>query len=305
MRPGIGSASRIDLETLIKADLNETARLGFSQQTLRFETTEYTGHAIGLRFTMNSIASVATVLGLVLGCAKSEAPSLEPLPSESAVESAESAAESGSAPDSAESVDRQTLAAAGYYTWDEAKLAWAERKKANLKFGDGSELVGETIPEWQLSDWVGGSPTSLSELRGRVVVVRFWTSPDCPFCSKTLPALQILADEFADKPLSVIGAYHAKPESSVANMNEPAKLAAQWKVRFPIALDREWRTLRAWWLSSAPRNATSVTFVVGKGGRIAFVHPGPVFHPSDDPAEAKQNRDYLAVRQAIATELAK
>jgi len=86
-------------------------------------------------------------------------------------------------------------------------------------------------------------------------------------------------------------------------MEQPAKLAREWGVTFPVALDREWRTLRAWWLKGSPRNATSVTFVIGKDGRIAFVHPGPEFYASDDPAKARQDGDYRAVRAAIARAL--
>lgn len=34
-------------------------------------------------------------------------------------------------------------------------------------------------------------------------------------------------------------------------------------------------------------------------GKVLFIHPGPVFHPSDDPDEADENRDDLAVVNAI------
>ena len=204
----------------------------------------------------------------------------------------------------APTVDRNDLAAAGYYTYKEAVAAWDKRKAEGAKGKDGSELVGTRPKGWYLTDWVGSKPLTLGGLLGRVVVVRFWTSPNCPFCEKTLPALQTLAQEFADKPVTFVGAYHAKPANAVLDMKEPSATAADWKVSIPMALDREWQTLRAWWLSTGIRNATSVTFIIGKDGRILFVHPGPVFHPSSDPSEAKQNRDYIAVREAILAGLA-
>jgi len=82
-------------------------------------------------------------------------------------------------------------------------------------------------------------------------------------------------------------------------MAEPAKVAQSWGVSFPIAIDPGWKTLNAWWMNTGHRHATSVTFVVGKDGKIVHIHPGPVFHPSTDPLEAKQNRDYLSMRAAI------
>lgn len=40
----------------------------------------------------------------------------------------------------------------------------------------GAELVGSTLPEWSFEGWRNMRAQSLSELRGRVVVVRFWTT---------------------------------------------------------------------------------------------------------------------------------
>jgi thiol-disulfide isomerase/thioredoxin len=168
---------------------------------------------------------------------------------------------------------------------------------------DGAELIGTTPPEWRLSDWHGSAPLSLAALRGQVVVVRFWTS-GCPFCEASMPALQQLSAEYWSAPVTFIGAFHAKPEGSVRDMTAPLELASKWGISFPLALDREWRTLRAWWLDGHHRHATSVTFVIGADGRIAHVHPGPVYHPSDDPAEAKANADFQALRAAIGAALA-
>lgn len=191
------------------------------------------------------------------------------------------------------------LAALGYVDGAAAEAA-RERLGECPGAADGSELIGTRVPVWQLGDWQNSEPLTLAGLRGRVVVVRFWMSPGCPFCEKSMPALQVLAEEFADQAVTIVGAYHAKPVGSVADLSEPSKVAQAWGVTFPIAFDRKWKTLRSWWLDGKHhRHATSVTFVIGKDGRIVHIHPGPVFHPSDDPAEAQQNRDYLALRAAI------
>jgi thiol-disulfide isomerase/thioredoxin len=169
---------------------------------------------------------------------------------------------------------------------------------------DGSELVGTLAKEWQLEEWIHSEPLTLRELRGRVVLVRFWTSPGCPFCEKTMPALQQLSEEFRGEPVTFIGAFHSKPRGAYPDMSEPSAVAKGWGVTFPIAMDRDWKTQNSWWLDDAHRHATSETFVIGKDGKIVHVHPGPVFHPSDDPAKAAENRDFLAVREAIRVALA-
>lgn len=170
---------------------------------------------------------------------------------------------------------------------------------------DGRELVGAALPEWSLSDWANakGAPPTLASLRGRVVVVRFWTA-GCGFCEKTLPALQRLSAELGDRPLTVVGAFHGKPDSSAPDIEKPLAIARSWRVTFPIALDRQWKTLRRWWLDGHHRHATSVTFVIGKDGRVAHIHPGPVFYPTDNPAEKGMDEDYQAVKKAVLAALA-
>jgi peroxiredoxin len=171
---------------------------------------------------------------------------------------------------------------------------------------DGHELIGTEPREWQFAEWANtnGAPMSLHDLRGRVVVVRFWTT-GCPFCEKTMPALQRLSEELRDQPVTVVGAFHAKPESSQRDLGKPREVTRTWGVTFPLAIDREWRTLRSWWLDSAHRHATSVTFVIGKDGRVAHIHPGPEYYPTDDPSDTKANGDYLALRAAVVAAASK
>lgn len=164
---------------------------------------------------------------------------------------------------------------------------------------DGSELVGRSVPDWQLSQWVNGEPRTLKGLRGQVILVRFWTSPGCPFCEKSMPAVQALSEEFGKEPVTFIGAFHSKPKDSIADMSEPSAIAKGWGVTFPLAYDGDWNTLDSWWMDTGHRHATSATFVIGKDGKIVHVHPGPVFHPSKNPNESKQNTDFEAIREAI------
>lgn len=196
------------------------------------------------------------------------------------------------------------LAEMGYYG-DEGYARVRGKKDACDGNTDGRELIGTSLPEWSLSDWANakGAPPTLASLRGRVVVVRFWTA-GCQFCEKSLPALQKLAAELGDRPVTVIGAFHGKPDSSAPDIRKPLAVARSWHVTFPIALDRQWKTLRRWWLDGHHRHATSVTFVIGKDGRVVHIHPGPVFYPTDNPAEKGMDEDYQAVKKAVLAAVA-
>jgi len=190
------------------------------------------------------------------------------------------------------------LAELGYYGDKAAEESPPERPCPGA--ADGRELVGTALPEWHLAGWANtdGTPLSLARLRGRVVVVRFWTT-GCAYCEKTMPALQRLSEELRGQPVTFIGAFHAKPEGSARDLTRPLAVTRGWGITFPLAIDREWRTLRAWWLDGFHRHATSATFVIGKDGRVVHVHPGPVYYPTDDPSDTDANRDYAALRAAI------
>ncbi len=189
------------------------------------------------------------------------------------------------------------LAELGFYAEDspEAKL---EPSEDGRTAEDVRGLVGTVLPEWTFAAWANGPALTLGGLRGRVVVIRFFTA-GCPFCEASMPALAALAKELRDQPVTFVGAFHAKPARPTPPRERALALVKQWGVEFPIAFDDDWRTLRAWYLDGHPRPATSVTFVIDRAGRVAHVHPGPVYFPSSDPADAEANRDYLALRAAI------
>jgi peroxiredoxin len=75
--------------------------------------------------------------------------------------------------------------------------------------------------------------------------------------------------------------------------------ARRWGLSFPIAYNRQWKTLDSWWLARRESVPTSPTFVIDATGRIAHVHPGPEFHASADAEHGDCNRDFEAVRAAI------
>ncbi|MCG8423513.1 MAG: TlpA family protein disulfide reductase [Proteobacteria bacterium] len=165
-----------------------------------------------------------------------------------------------------------------------------------------SDLLGKPAPDWQLAEWANAEPMQLSDLSGRVVIVRFWTD-GCPYCQKSLPALQTLSDEFAGHPVTFVGIYHSKPKGSERPFERAIAAANEYKVTFPLAYDRMWKTVTSWWLSGPQRRATSASFVVDAAGTFVHIHPGPEFFPSVHPGEAQPDRDFRSLRDAIVQAL--
>jgi thiol-disulfide isomerase/thioredoxin len=163
--------------------------------------------------------------------------------------------------------------------------------------------VGDEARPWQLVEWANSDPLNVEQLRGQVVFVRFWTD-NCPYCAKSLPAIAQLAEEFRDQPVTFLGLYHSKPLGTERPWQVALDQADRWGVQFPLAYDRQWKTARSWWLDGNRRVATSSSFLLNKQGRVAHIHPGPMFFPSDAPADAAHNADFEAIRTAIRTALA-
>jgi peroxiredoxin len=159
----------------------------------------------------------------------------------------------------------------------------------------GSELIGTPALAWQMGDWINSPPLTLPALRGKVVLVRWFTATDCPYCSATAPALNELDEQFRDRGLVVVGVYHHKSEDPL-DLKKVAGWVGDYKFKFPVAVDRDWRTLRRWWLSGGKRDFTSVSFLIDKKGIIRRVHPGG--------AMALGSQDYVAMKQSIERLLA-
>lgn len=64
-------------------------------------------------------------------------------------------------------------------------------------------LVGRAAPGWELPS-LDGRTYSLAGLRGKVVVLDFWYR-GCPWCIRAMPALKALAEEFAGRPVQIVG----------------------------------------------------------------------------------------------------
>lgn len=160
------------------------------------------------------------------------------------------------------------------------------------------DLLGQQLPQWQVAAWSHTPPLDLTELRGKVVVVRFWTDT-CPYCKASMPALQGLAEEFAGQPVVFVGLYHEKPQGRANAWQAALQIANDWGITFALGHDANWSTLRSWWLSTGERSATSSTIVLGMDGKVIHVHPGPVYFPSDDEQHAQANRDFVALRDAV------
>ena len=163
-------------------------------------------------------------------------------------------------------------------------------------------VVGNPAPELPELRWVQGGPLTLAALRGKVVLIRFFTDRQCPFCSATAPALNELHRDLAPRGLVVLGLYTPKPRPRPTSVDEVRKTVDAYGFRFPVAVDDEWKALRRLWLDRAESGWTSASLLIDREGVVRHVHPGGVF--SKDSPDPQARRDYDEMRAAVERLLA-
>ena len=162
----------------------------------------------------------------------------------------------------------------------------------------GAELLGRPAPEFRFARWLRTRPLTPESLRGRVVLVRFWTQ-ECQYCRTTLPALEELRRRYADRGLVVIGAYHPHEPQTVSD-DAVTRWAHELGFAGPIAVDERWHTLNHWWLDGHPdRNWVSVSFLIDRDGIVRWVHGGGEYHPSAERRHHACDLAYAGLEREI------
>jgi cytochrome c biogenesis protein CcdA/thiol-disulfide isomerase/thioredoxin len=92
-------------------------------------------------------------------------------------------------------------------------------------------------------EWLNSPPLSAAALRGKVVVIDFWTY-SCVNCLRTLPYVRAWYAKYKDQGLVVIGV-HAPEfafEKDVGNVRRAVK---ELKIEYPVAIDNDYAIWRA------------------------------------------------------------
>lgn len=129
--------------------------------------------------------------------------------------------------------------------------------------------VGDTAPDFTLTDDKGGS-VSLSDFRGKKVVVYFYPKADTPGCNTEACDFRDSLTQLNDADIDVVGISPDRPEK-LATFRENHDLT------FPLLSDPEKETLVAYGAFGEKKNYGRVvqgvirsTFLVDEEGKIAL-----------------------------------
>lgn len=101
-------------------------------------------------------------------------------------------------------------------------------------------FVGNRAPEVTSPVWINAEPQSMAGLRGRVVLVEFWTH-GCFNCRNVEPYIKQWHQRYADRGLVVIGVHSPEfaYERSVENVKRYIK---EHDIRHAVAIDNDFVT---------------------------------------------------------------
>jgi len=92
-------------------------------------------------------------------------------------------------------------------------------------------------------EWLNSPPLTLGALRGKVVLIDFWTYT-CVNWRRTLPYVRAWAERYKDRGLVVIGVH--TPEFAIEKDIERVRQAMkEMRIDYPIAIDSDYRIWRA------------------------------------------------------------
>jgi thiol-disulfide isomerase/thioredoxin len=134
-----------------------------------------------------------------------------------------------------------------------------------------------------IDSWLNSAPLTMPQLRGKVVLVDFWTYT-CINCIRTLPYVKSWHEKYKNQGLVVVGVHTPEypHERSTANVAAALK---RFDIQYPVAQDNRYATWDAYHNQYWP-----ATYLIDKSGRIVYTHFG----------EGQYDETEAAIRRLLA-----
>lgn len=109
---------------------------------------------------------------------------------------------------------------------------------------DAPSLVGKPLPPFVgITAWLNSPPLSARDLRGKVVLLEFWTF-DCINCKHVIPSLVAWNDRYRKDGLTIIGV-HTPELPFERDVNNVKRAVAADGIAYPVAFDPAYATWNA------------------------------------------------------------
>ena len=129
-------------------------------------------------------------------------------------------------------------------------------------------IESSTAPEFTgIGHWINSAPLTMAQLRGKVVLVEFWTY-DCINCIHVLPHVKQWHERYKDQGLVVVGVHTPEygHERILGNLEKAVK---RFDIAYPVAQDNEYETWNAFGNRYWP-----ALYLIDGNGKIVYRHYG-------------------------------
>ena len=124
------------------------------------------------------------------------------------------------------------------------------------------QSVGEQAPEFTLNDFEG-TPVSLTDLRGKVVMLNFWSAA-CPPCREKMPTLQRIYEDLQARGFTILAInVNDRPQDALKYLTDNG-------YTFPALRDADLSVARMYAVTGIPK-----TLMLDRNGMIRDVRLGP------------------------------
>jgi thioredoxin-dependent peroxiredoxin len=137
--------------------------------------------------------------------------------------------------------------------------------------------VGDQAPEFALPG-TGGEHVSLSQLRGRPVVLVFYPGDDTPVCTKQLNSYNDGLDQFVELDAQVVGI-------SAQGVDSHEKFSGKHGFNFPLLADTDKAVAGLYGTLGPLGFPRRSVFIIDRDGVVRYVHraiAGLTYRPVDE-----------------------
>ncbi len=153
--------------------------------------------------------------------------------------------------------------------FENSKMMTVVKEERTQKNVDSIELkdYGPAPKLTGITTWHNSKPLTISDLKGKVVLVDFWTY-SCINCIRTLPHITAWHEKYKDQGLVIIGVH--TPEFAFEKDNDNVQKALdQYKITYPVAQDNNYQTWNAY-----KNHYWPAKYLIDKNGNIVYTHFG-------------------------------
>ena len=147
-------------------------------------------------------------------------------------------------------------------------ILYATPPPAHAGLFDLREPIASSSPDFTgIELWINSRPLDMAALRGKVVLVDFWTY-SCINCIHTMPYVKQWYERYRDQGLVVVGVHTPEYgyERLPGNVRDAVK---RFGITYPVALDNRYRTWAAFGNHYWP-----AVYLIDRSGRVVYRHFG-------------------------------